>query len=294
MTSKKYIRLFIAAVLLLALLYLKYFNPATSEVILKYYPVRAILLFGVFYILVVILSNLAKYFYSKRNKIPRGKKNNVHFGIENISNMVIGIGFFLMLLSMFGVNPVEFITSLTIVAAAIAILTKEYIVDFLSGIYLSFSNIFEIGDYVKLENQKGKILEISLLKVKILNDDDDVVIIPNSKVHYNEIINYTKRDVRLMSVDFQIALKYIEGIAELEKEIISSLRSFSQYIEPKSYSLKVVEMKMDHLDLKFQYKLKQVDMEMQRQIRKKTIREVFNFISSKKEFSATPEAKPAE
>ena len=115
---------------------------------------------------------------------------------------------------------------------------------------------------------------------------NDIVIIPNSKVHFNEIINYTKRDMRFMTVDFQIALKYLANIEQLEKELILSLKSFSEYIEPKSYNLKVVELKMDYLELKFQYQLKLVDMDLQRKIRKKTIREVFNFISSKKEYPA--------
>ncbi|MBU0558207.1 MAG: mechanosensitive ion channel family protein [Bacteroidetes bacterium] len=206
----------------------------------------------------------------------------MHFGIENIANFTIGVGLLVMVLSVFGVNPTELITSLTIVTATIVILTKEYIVDFLSGIYLSFSNTFEINDYVKIDNQKGKIVEISMLKVKILNDDDDIVSISNSKVYYNEIINYTKRDVRLMTVEFQIALKYLNTIEQLEQEIIASLGSFSEYIEPKSYNLKVVEMKMEYLELKFQYTLKHVDMDLHRKIRKKTMREIFNFISSKR------------
>ena len=85
-----------------------------------------------------------------------------------------------------------------------------------------------------------------------------------------------------MTVDFQVALKYISTIEKLEQDIIKSLNSFSEYIEPKSYNLKVVEMKADYLDLKFQYTLKEVDMDLQKKIRKKTIREVFNFISSQK------------
>src|SRR5690606_32777169 len=221
--------------------------------------------------------------YSKKHKIPKNQKNNVYFGVDNLARFTATIGFFLYLLSVFGVNPLKFITSLTIVAAAIAILTKEYIVDYLSGLYLSFSDTFGVNDYVKIADQKGKIVEISMLKVKLLNDDDDLVIIPNSRVHYHEIINYTKRDVRLMTVDFQIALKYISNIEQLEKEIIASLRSFSKFIEPKSYNLKVVEMKTDYLECKFQYTLILADMDMQKKIRKKTIREVFNFISSKKD-----------
>ncbi len=271
-------------IILVGIVYLKFFNQTTHSFIQKYNELQSFVAFLIFYISVVFTANLAKYLYSKKNKISTGKKNNVHFGIENIANFTVGIAVIIMLISFFsGVNPKDLITSLTIVAAAIAILTKEYIVDFISGIYLSFSNTFEIGDYVKIDHLKGKIVEISMLKVKVLNDDDDIVIIPNSKVHYNEIINYTKRDARFMTVDFQIALKYIDSVELLEKEIISSLKSFSQYIEPKTYNLKVVEMKVDYLDLKFQYTLKQVDMDMQRKIRKQTIREVFNFISSKKE-----------
>ena len=279
---KKYWIVIINAVLLFGVIYLKFFNSVTSDIIADYYQLQSVLAFVIFYIAVNFFSNAAKYFYSKKNNIPVNKKNNVHFGIENIANFTVGAGLFIMFLSIFGINPSELITSLTIVAAAFAILTKEYIVDFLSGVYLSFSNTFEINDFVKIDHQKGKIVEIGMMKVKILNDDDDIVIIPNSKVYYSEIINYTKRDVRLMTIDFQIALKYIDSIEQLEKEIISSLKSFSTYIEPKSYNLKVVEMKMDYLEVKFQYTLILVDMDLQRKIRKKTIREVFNFISSKK------------
>ena len=271
-------------ILLMGTLYLKFFNQVSADFISKYNELQSFIAFAIYYISAVFIANLAKYGYSKKNKIPINKKNNVHFGIENIADFTIGIAAVVMVISIFsGVNPKDLITSLTIVAAAIAILSKEYIADFISGIYLSFSNTFEIGDYVKIDHQKGKVVEISMLKVKILNDDDDIVIIPNTKVHNNEIINYTKKDARFMTVDFQIALKYIDNIEQLEKEIITSLKSFSQYIEPKTYNLKVVEMKADFLELKFQYTLKLVDMDMQRKIRRKTIREVFNFISSKRE-----------
>lgn len=274
--------LFGYGLLLALIIYLKIFNEATSEIIARYPQLRSVFLFLIFYFAVKMVSNTAKYIYSRRNKIPRDKKNNVHFGIENIANFALTIGVLFTLLSIFGVDPIKIITSLSIVAAAIAILTKEFILDFISGIYLSFSHTFEVNDYVKIDNQKGKIVEISMLKVKLLNDDDDSVLIPNSKVQFNEIINYTKRDVRLMTVDFQLALAFVDSIEQLEKDIVLALRSFDEYIEKKSYNLKVIEMKKDYLDLKFQYTLKEVDMDMQRKIRRKTIREVFNFISSRK------------
>lgn len=273
----------IYGVLLCLTIYLKYINQGTSNMLKEYPQLHPLLVFLIFYISVNFTAHFLKYSYSKRNKIPKGKKNNVHFGIENIASVVIGIGVLSTFLSVFGINPTEVITSMTIVAAAIAILTKEYIQDFISGIYLSFSNTFEINDYVRIDNKKGKVIEINMLKVKIMNDDDDVVILPNSKVHLNDIVNYTKRDVRLMYFDFQIGLKYITSIEQLEKEIATSLENLSDQIEPGSYNLKVVEMKMDFLEVKFQYKLKKADMELQKIIRKKAIREVINLMANKQE-----------
>jgi MscS family membrane protein len=273
---------FLIYILLSGVVILLYnFDSELSDIIRGHQVLRSISGYVVFIAVVSILSIVFKWYYSWKYKISSGKKNNVHYGIENIANFLKGLGIFITILGSFGIAIQDLVTAVTIVAAAIAIITKEYIVDFLSGIHLSFSNAFVIGDYVKLGSQKGKIIGIKMLKTILLNDDDDIVVIPNTQVHYNEIINYTNRDVRFMNVDFQIALKFINSIEQLENDLIKELKSFEEYIEPNSYNLKVVEVKMDYIDLKFQYTLTNNDMEIQRQIRRKTIREVFNFVSSR-------------
>jgi MscS family membrane protein len=277
MTKKLYV--FLNSLLLIAIIYFNFFNEFTSNLIAKHYRLKAIASFVIFYISIYIISNITKYIYSRRNKLPKGKRNNVHFGIENIASIAISIGFLFMFLRFFGIDPKELVTSLTIVAAAIAILTKEYIVDFLSGIYLSFSNTFEINDYVKIAEEKGKILEINLLKLKLLNDNDDIVIIPNSKVQYSEIINYTQKDAKLISVDFQIGLNKFDNIFKLEKDLIGSLSKYQDLIEKDSYNLVVEKMKSDYIEAKFQYTLNFTDAEKRQEIRRKTKKEIFNFIS---------------
>lgn len=233
-------------------------------------------------IVINYLSRIIKFYYSKRNKLDPRKKNNVHFGIENIAKFILGIGFLLSLASTFGIDPKLLLTSLSIVAAAIAIITREFINDFLSGLNLSFSRTFEINDYVHLDKHKGNIVEIGMFKTKMLNEDGNEVSIPNGRINAGEIINYTKRDIRLMSIDFQIALAASPSLEQLEVEIILSLVDFQEYIEDDSYNLKVVHLMKDFIDLKFQYKMKQFDVELQRKIRRQMVREVHNFISTKK------------
>ena len=59
---------------LIAIIYLKFINQTTSSFIYKYNEIQSIVAFLIFYISVVFIANLAKYIYSKKNKISAGKR----------------------------------------------------------------------------------------------------------------------------------------------------------------------------------------------------------------------------
>jgi small-conductance mechanosensitive channel len=276
------ILIIIEVVLLVALVFLKYSNHFYSKYIDEHYELNVLANFAFFFLVVGLVRSIILNSYAKGKGLARQEKDNFQFGVDNIARVVVGAGVIAALFGLFGVYVTTLLTSLSIVAAAIAIITKEYISDFIVGIYFSFSKDFEINDYVKIGEHKGKITGIKMLKLKVLNDDDDMVIIPNTKVYANEIINYTKSDIRLLSIDFQLDISTIDNIETLEDELIEALATFKDYIEPNSYNLKIVEMKKDCLDLKFQYTLLKLDRNVQRDIRKKTVRQVFNHVSGKK------------
>jgi small-conductance mechanosensitive channel len=148
----------------------------------------------------------------------------------------------------------------------------------ISGIIISFSKEINIDDYVKIANHKGKILDINLTKVTLLNEDDDIIYIPNDKVYMSEIINYTKKEIKKVSIDFELNLDYHTTIESLEKSLVAALKDFDKYIEDGSYNIKIVDVYHDYLALKFQYKLKEVNIDIERLIRKKTIRLIANAI----------------
>jgi len=277
------IKSIVELILLAGAIYIKYSDEAFSMKISNNNVLNSLVVFLI-YVLVLRLSlNVVKVIYLGRLKI-RGideKKDNIFAGFNNIYRLLFSLGLIITLFGFFGIDFRTLLTSLSIVAAAFAIISKEFINDLIIGIYNSFSKDFEIDDYVKIDNQKGKILEIGLLKLKLLNDDDVVVFIPNNKVYSNEIVNYTKRDIRLMSIDFQMDIHYVKSIEILEKELKNTLESFSEYIIENSYSLKIVEMKKDYLDFKFQYTLIQMDRDLQISIRKKTVRKVFSYITER-------------
>lgn len=258
--------------------YLSAYVPKThTERNLVYTSLRLVMVLLVLNLVYEVMRSV----YRSRNRLVGLVHDGFLIGLRNIFILGSGLAVGATVFGFFGIDFKTLFTTLSIVAAAIAIVTKEFINDVLIGIFLGFSKDFEIGDYVKIQDEKGKIVEIGLLKLKLLNDDDDVLIIPNSKVYSSEVTNYTKRDIRILSIDFQIALSKINSIDELEQELIHSLDSFAEYIHEDSFLLKIVEVKKEHLDFKFQYRLKNLDRDMQRNIRRKTVRQVLSYVTQK-------------
>jgi small-conductance mechanosensitive channel len=220
--------------------------------------------------------------YRRRNNIPKDKPNNVILGIQNLYILLTTAVFIITILSFFGIDIKSLFTGLTIVAAAIAIITKDYIANIISGIAISFSDELSIDDYVKIGEHKGKVTDISISRISLLNDDDDIIFIPNDKVFTSEIINFTKKGIRRVNIEFELALTSLnEKIEDLEADLVECLKDYSDNIEPGSYKLKIVEILKDSLKLKFQYSLKQINRELEREIRRKTVRRVVNHIGKK-------------
>jgi small-conductance mechanosensitive channel len=223
------------------------------------------------------------YFYRKRKHYSKRQNDNLIAGLNNIYYLLVSGGVLASLLLFLGFDLFTFFTSLSIFAAALAILSKDYISNVVSGTLIAFSDEINIGDTVQIGGKKGKVTDITLSKFILLNDDDDFVILPNSTVFSNEIINYTRREIRKTSIDFEIDIKHMKNVEELEDELIASLTGFHQLIRHESYRLKIVEIKKDFVSLKFQYVLDKPDRELERDIRRATIRRVLQIILESQE-----------
>ena len=110
--------------------------------------------FLLFVAVVDALRRSTRLWYAHRQSTTSPGKANFDYGIDNIAKVLIGLGAIIYLFQFFGVDIRTLLTSISIVAAAIAIITKEYINDFLVGLYFSFSKNFEINDYVKMGEHK--------------------------------------------------------------------------------------------------------------------------------------------
>lgn len=273
-------------IILLLFLLNEVFSPIhllPSEILDNHF-IQVFIRFLIYILIVNISLRATRRFYRRKKQLSDHSSDNVILGLKNIYYLFFAAGIFISLLSLFEVDFMTFFTSISIVAAALAIITREYIGDIISGIMLSFSSYFKPNDYVKIGEVSGKIIDITLSKVVLLSDDDNIIVIPNNKAFTSEIINHTRKASKKVSIEFDIDLLIFSTVEELEDALIRSLAEYTQYIDPVSYELRIEKIHAETLSLKFQYLLLRVDRKIEKEIRKNTVRRVVNFV---KENAAT-------
>ncbi|RPA70078.1 mechanosensitive ion channel protein MscS [Cyclobacteriaceae bacterium YHN15] len=169
-----------------------------------------------------ILISLARMI-TARIYIRKQSEENLHpnflLGITWISNILNSIVIISALIMAFGLRPVEFLTSLTIVAAALAIISKEYITNAINGLIIMFTDQFSLGDTIKINDQKGIIKDITLMNTVLKRDDGLTMMIPNNLMLGTHVINYRFTDRKDVEFSFEVPVEFKMGLKEIKEKI---------------------------------------------------------------------------
>ena len=136
---------------------------------------------------------------------------------HTIIKVVFTIIIILTALSTLGVDMTSLVAMFTAAAAAIALAVKETLSELIDGIMILFAKPFGKGDLIEVSGTVGKVQEISLFYTYMLTVENEKIIIPNSTVARNIIINYSSSDARRIDLDFDVA--YESDIDEVKKII---------------------------------------------------------------------------
>jgi small-conductance mechanosensitive channel len=137
-----------------------------------------------------------------------------------IKKVMLGIfGFiaFIMILGQFGIEITAMVAALGIGGLAVALALQPTLGNFFSGAYLIIDRPVRLGDFIELESgEKGYVEDISWRSTKIRFLGNNLLIIPNSKLADEKIINYAY-PVKEMSVVISVGVGYGEDLERVEK-----------------------------------------------------------------------------
>jgi MscS family membrane protein len=187
-----------------------------------------------FIILVIVLCSLIYHVIDEFMKwLVSGKNDGTHSGSTVVSRQMIPvaekiISLFLMgsalivILKHFNYDIFSLVTALGIGSLAIGMAAKDTLAHMISGFTLMLDRPFQIGDRIKLANDKiGDVIDIGLRSTKIQGLDSTVMIIPNSDLCNSTVINLV-RPTTVIQGKITVGVGYDSDIVRV-KEVIMDL-----------------------------------------------------------------------
>ena len=222
------------------------------------YPVLANMAYGLnTFLTASVLISVGRFllisWYSRRSRENNRLRANVVLGINQIAGILNIVFAILGMMLATNINPTEFLTSITLVAMAIAILFRDYITNMISGLLIMFSDKFTVGDYIKINEDQGRIVDITLSNIILKNEDDDRVMIPNNTAFNVNIINQTIENTRKMVIDFNLPLQSAHKRAQLEHRLFEAIEEMAEEVVKDSVTFRIVSI--THLEVRFKLTL---------------------------------------
>ena len=169
-----------------------------------------------------------------RNKINfHGNDSVVRFS-SRIFKIIIYIfaGFFIV--SELGYDLGGLVTGLGISSVVIALAAQDLAKSLFGGLSILLDKPFEIGDYIRVNNYEGTVEDISFRSTRIRNLAKELIVIPNSEIAQDYIINYSKRASREYKLNLVLELTTsLEKIASFKTKLLNLLNS-NEHIEKEN------------------------------------------------------------
>ena len=157
----------------------------------------------------------------ERAKVDQGVREFLYSCVK----IVIKIMVIITALSTLGMNVTTLIAALGTAGVAIGLALKDSLCNFASGVLILFNHTFKVGDFIEIDGQKGTVRRIELMFTTLATADNKRLVIPNSVLTSDMIINYTAKNTRRLELNVGVA--YGSDILAVKKAITAALKSCS-------------------------------------------------------------------
>jgi len=144
--------------------------------------------------------------------------------------LLIGV---IVVLSQVGIDLGPLLAGVGIAGLAIGFALQDTLSNFASGAMIAAYRPYDVGDLVEVAGVKGRVRDMNLVSTRILTVDHQTLIVPNSKIWGDVILNVTAEPRR--RIDMVFGISYQDEISEAERvleEIVDGHDQVLDYPEP--------------------------------------------------------------
>jgi len=169
------------------------------------------------------------------------KEAVVLLSIRAVRFVLITMGVVVVLANL-GFNISALLTALGIGGLAISLAAQETIANMISGIIILMDQPFRVGDRIEIQGLDtwGDVVDIGMRTTRIRTLDNRMVIVPNSTISKNQIVNYTFPDPRYR-IQTEIGVAYGSDLRHVREVITQALRGIDSVLADKPVDILFME-----------------------------------------------------
>ena len=171
--------------------------------------------------------------------------------IQTLSRVVLITVVGLLALSIAGVNVGSALAALGIAGLAIAFAVQSILENFIAGILLLIRRPFRPGDQVRLGEFEGTVTDVNLRVTTIVDYDGEKVLLPNSTVFSEPIVNTTERGRRRSRV--VVGVEYRDDHDEAREVIRAAVSGVEGVLPVPPPQVLMVELNSSSVDFEVLY-----------------------------------------
>ncbi|MCF7220417.1 mechanosensitive ion channel family protein [Marilutibacter chinensis] len=152
-----------------------------------------------------------------------------------------------LLQGVFGVAPTSMIAVLGAAGLAIGMALKDSLSNVASGVMLVSLKPFRVGDIVTIAGETGMVEDVSIFQTKLRGADNQLVVLPNSLITSDSIINLTP-DVR-RRIELVIGIGYTDDIDIARKVALDIMAADERILAEPAPDVLVYELADNSVNL---------------------------------------------
>lgn len=119
-------------------------------------------------------------------------KNTLGPLASKVMNVLFGMVAIIIVLDHFGINIGSLLVSLGVGSLAVALAAQDTLANMIAGFVILVDRPFRVGDRIEITSGLiGDVTEIGLRSTKVLNFDNNVIILPNAELVKGRIVNFS-------------------------------------------------------------------------------------------------------
>ena len=169
-------------------------------------------IFIITFVIARVLTGLLKT-YSHREQSSKGSLSL----FKSIINIIVYCLGLLVILQSLGVSITPILTALGVGGLAVALALQDTLSNLFAGIQITFTRTIKPGDYIHLTSgEEGTVLDITWRSTTLLTQQDNVTVIPNSKLATTTLSNFSLPKLNL-SISVPVGVGYSSDLEKVER-----------------------------------------------------------------------------